>query len=320
MAKSVRKGPEGTIEEYPERTAAATAWQAHLNRRANRQRLPRTKLDDLVKAGALRLGLRISCPNCKKQNWYGLSGLGPRVSCERCLKDYDFPQGSLKYSQTPWRFRVAGPYSVPDFAGGAYATVLAIRVFSKLLGMNGAITYSTNLDLRLDGNASEIDFAVWYRRGGMRRHEEETVLVLGEAKSLAAKAIRDEDVRRLRSLAAKLPGVFLVFAVLKDGLSRAEKQRLSKLALWGRVPLPNGGPRAPVIVLTGLEMFAHRRLEDVWEGQGGKHAKFTESQRVRLDSLWALADMTQQLYLGLSSTASWEQQRFERKLTRRRNT
>ena len=315
MAKSVRRGPEGTIEEYPDRTAPVQEWQSMLARRAARRPLPKAELDDFVRAGALRLGLEVTCPNCEKKNWYGLSDLAGRVECMRCLQKYDFPQGSLCFRNTPWQYRVAGPYSVPDFAGGAYATVLTLRTFARGLSVGDhSITYSTNLDFKLNGTPAEADFALWYRReqlgGGIA---EEPAFVVGEAKSFAYEAIRKADVDRLQAVGNKLPGTFLVFSVLKDSLSDAERKRVSRLALWGRIPLPDGRPRAPVIVLTGSELFAEHYVEQTWKELGGTHAALVQHASVRIDNLQTLADLRQQLYLGLPSYWSWLEERRKRR-------
>lgn len=78
-----------------------------------------------------------------------------------------------------------------------------------------AATYSTNLDLKLNGGPAETDFALSYRReqlgGGIA---EEPAFVVGEAKSFAHEAIRKADVDRLQAVGKKLPGTFLVFSVL----------------------------------------------------------------------------------------------------------
>jgi hypothetical protein len=103
----------------------------------------------------------------------------------------------------------------------------------------------------------------------------------------------------MRKLAEKFLGAFLVFATLKDELSDAEKAEIAQLATWGRERLPDRRPRAPVIVLTGLELFSSWHINQSWKERGGWHAKFIKSPSVRLDNLWTLAEFTQQLYLGL---------------------
>jgi hypothetical protein len=63
--------------------------------------------------------------------------------------------------------------------------------------------------------------------------------------------------------------------------------------------LPDGRPRAPVIALTGTELFAGWEIEHAWKDMGDPHAKFVRHPIVRIENLWTLADITQQLYLGL---------------------
>jgi hypothetical protein len=67
-----------------------------------------------VKAGILRLGLFLQCPNRLNHNWCGLPELDDQVLCERCLEKFDFPQGNLNFERTPWQFRVVGPFAVPN--------------------------------------------------------------------------------------------------------------------------------------------------------------------------------------------------------------
>jgi hypothetical protein len=137
MAKSVRKYADGTVEEFPDRTADVREWESLLARRRGNGSFARElNLDPFVKANILKLGISIQCSNCMKKNWYGLGSLKEQLTCERCLKAFDFPQGRLDFRNTPWQYRVVGPFSVPDYAGGAYATVLALRVFARNLGLH----------------------------------------------------------------------------------------------------------------------------------------------------------------------------------------
>lgn len=62
-----------------------------------------------------------------------------------------------------------------------------------------------------------------------------------------------------------------------------------------------GEPRARVIILTGVELFADHNLSHSWRERGGRHAELSAPADVRIDDLRELADMTQQLYLGMDS-------------------
>jgi hypothetical protein len=60
-----------------------------------------------------------------------------------------------------------------------------------------------------------------------------------------------------------------------------------------------GARVAPVIVLIGTELFAGWEIELAWKDIGEPHANFVQHPSVRIDNLWTLANITQQLYLGL---------------------
>jgi len=300
MAKSVKKYADGKLEEFPSRSIDVKRWKDLVHRRAN-SNYGAVSLDSFIKANVLRLGLVLECTNCRKKNWFGIDGLQEQLTCERCLKAYPFPQGSLNFAQTPWQYRVVGPYSVPNYAEGAYATVLAIHAFANGFGSDRTnLTYATGLNFKIgDEEPFEVDFTLWYRRREILSLEEEPVLVFGEAKSFAVESFKDDDLARMRKLADKFPGAFLVFATLKDSLSDVEKEEIGRLATWGRERLADGRPRAPVIVLTGIELFSTWRIEQSWKDLGGQHAKFVAPPSVHLDNLWTLAEITQQVYLGL---------------------
>ena len=299
MAKSVRRHADGTIEEFEDRATAVERWKALGHRRTNAGPYQWINLDAFVKANVLKLGLSVACPNCMKMNWVGLAAMSDQLICERCLAPFAFPQGTLDFEHTPWRYRVVGPFSVPDFAGGAYATVLALRVFGDMVAGvgDGELTYAAGLEFAGVGTSPfEVDFTFWYRRHAMFGRSEEPLLVFGEAKSLRPEGFKGADIDRMSKAAEKFPGAFIVFATLKDELSEAEKSSIGDLAMRGRSRLEDGKPCSPVIVLTGTELFASWRLGQAWKEKGGQHARFAEFGGLHLDNLSTLAELTQQLY------------------------
>ncbi len=301
MAKSVRKHQSGTVEEFPDRSVDVMRWKNLLNRRSKGQWGYRGGLDPFIEANIFRLGLVLACPNCQKKNWFGLENLRLQLTCERCLKIYPFPQGSLNFKQTPWQYRVVGPFSVPNYAEGAYSTVLALAVFARRLGgENPRLTYATGLDLKVGADAPfEVDFTFWFQRERPLGRSEEPALVFGEAKSFATESFKPGDITRMRKLAEMFPGAIVVFATLKDELSATEKAEVGSFALWGREPLQDGSPRTPVIVLTAAELFCPWYVDETWKELGGKRAAVAISRGHHLDNLWTLADLTQQFYLDL---------------------
>ena len=316
MSKSVRTHLQGQrVEEYPDRTVDASHWLGLVNRRKKQIHAPKVDIQSFVDAGALRLGLAIKCSNCEYENWYGVGELVERLTCEQCLRDFDFPQGTLNFGNTPWRYRVTGPFSVPNYANGAYSTVLALRCLASGLGYGiNPITYSSNLNLEIAGESLEIDFACWYVREHTFGLGEEPVFVLGETKSFAEEAIGHDVVRKLKLIGSTLPGTILVIAVLKEELSDNEKQRVGRLALWGREPLVDGRWRAPLVVLTGTELFAGNGVDDEWKDRGGLRQQLAEAPNVRIANLVTLADLTQQVYLDLPNYWTWFEDRRKKRL------
>ena len=77
------------------------------------------------------------------------------------------------------------------------------------------------------------------------------------------------------------------------------------LATWGREYLDERRQtRAPVIILTGTELFASFSLYETWKKKGGRHAQLGQIVRGRTGNLRVLADLTQQLYLHMPSFAA----------------
>ena len=112
MAKSVRRYANGTIEEFEDRAIDVDRWKALVHQRTNAGPYRWISLDAFVKANVLKLGLSVACPSCLKKNWVGLAAMSEQLMCERCLKPFAFPQGTLDFEHTPWRYRVVGPFSV----------------------------------------------------------------------------------------------------------------------------------------------------------------------------------------------------------------
>jgi hypothetical protein len=124
----------------------------------------------------------------------------------------------------------------------------------------------------------------------------------------------------MKDLALRFPGSILVFATMKQSnqLSDGEKKRISQLALWGREYLKEmRQTRAPVILLTGTELFARHDLHEAWEKTGGRHADFARVGMLCHENLSTLADLTQQLYLDLPPYSTWLEAKMNRLRARR---
>ena len=317
MAKTIRQTHDGALEEYPDRTATVQEWKQLMHRRSQRQALPKISIENFTESNVLQIGLTVSCPHCTKENWYGLTTLDYTLTCERCLREFRFPQGGLHYGEKDWRYRVVGPFSLPDYALGVYATVLTLRVFREnLRGGETPMTSSTGLDLEYKDVKCEIDFVAWYQEGEKFWIDPEPALVFGETKSFGEEIFHQRDVARLKTLAELFPSAFFVLSAMKKDFGEAERARMRAFAEWGRVPTKNGQPRASIIILTGNELFAEHSIKNAWEKLGGRHAALIKNSSVHLDDLWTLAELTQQLYLDMPSYWDWLSKRHKHRRKR----
>ena len=287
------------------------------------------EFETLVERNAVELGLELKCAKCGSWGWHSIKHLDYSLICDLCLQKFNFPITNPGSSQCcKWAYRVIGPFALPDYAKGGYASALSIRFFSDVIGKMDrvGVTWSTGQELSLgNGKKIESDFILWYQRKQMFGTDYPTEIVFGEAKSFGKDVFKDEDVNKMKALGEAFPGAVLVFATMKDAgeLSKEEIGRIRKLAEWGReYDEEKDQTRAPVIMLTGTELFVDPPLEHVWKEKGGKHAQLIAPayMSVRLDNLRILADLTQQLYLDMPSYHSWREAKWKRRLARKKKS
>ena len=285
---------EATRRQFEGRTVEARRWR-ELVGKLGKDRLPPLTLEKFTERGILKLGLGVECPNCTHGNWYGLDVLDYEVTCERCLKSFKFPQGK---ASACWKYRVTGPFSVPNYAEGAYAVVLTLNVFNtKLRGARDAdMTYATGLNLSHKDFKREVDFAVWYSERPTSGKQQEPRFVFGEAKSFADEAVRERDIETLKHVSKVVPGAIVVVAVMKMAFSETEKALLAGLTEWGWKRV-DSRPRAQVLLLTGVELFADLHVGNAWAELDSPYPKDAD-YRVFHD-LDEFAWTTQKIHLGL---------------------
>jgi hypothetical protein len=297
------------IDENPPKTSAHSTW-VRIAKARTKSLWNTATIDELTSARVMQIGLSLKCSHCYADNWFSLIQLGYELQCQRCLKGFAFPQAEVGHK---WFYRPLGAFAVPDYAAGGYATALALRLLSGGAGVGSDdhhFVYSTGIDF--DGQRREIDFVAWRQDLTALGPGNETVVLFGEAKSFAAEAIKDKDCELLREMGQRFPGAFLVASVMKDRLSSSEKKLLANLATWGRMPGTDGMPRAPLIVLTGTELFADGGIKTMWEKLGGSYKQALDTF-VGQFNLWKLADCSQQVYLGLPPYSEWRRKRYERR-------
>ena len=119
----------------------------------------------------------------------------------------------------------------------------------------------------------------------------------------------------MKSLADLFPGCIIVFATLKEAkdLSDEEITRIRKLANWGRrYDKERKQSRAPVIMLTGTELFTEHDLGITWEDKGGRHKDLIRDWLIT-GNLRILADLTQQLYLDMPPYIEWLREKWKKR-------
>ena len=297
-------------------------FQSKIRYAVNSGKLKDRTFETLIERKAVELGLELKCSKCSKWSWYSVTQLDYSLTCSFCFKQLDFPiidPTDKKHSK--WAYRVVGPFALSDYAQGGYASALAIRFFTDVIGGfdQAGVTWSSAQELKLCTDKKvEVDFMLWYRRRkkiyGTERSffasglpifgtDRPTEIVFGEAKSFGRRGedvFEQDDVDKMKLLAEAFPGSILVFAAMKEELSQGEIDRIKELAEWGReYDLEKRQTRAPVIVLTGTELFTTGYLSTSWEEKGGKHKDLASQTSLGTPNLRILANFTQHLYLDL---------------------
>lgn len=279
-------------------------FQSEIRNSINSEKLKDRTFETLVKRKAVELGLELRCSKCSKWSWYSITQLDYLLTCSFCLKQFDFPiTNPIGGKHSRWAYRLMGPFAQPDYADGGYAAALGIRFFADIISSSNrsAVTWSSGQELTLPiGEKIEVDFMLWYQREETLALNYPTEIVFGEAKSFGKEVFTPHDVNKMKLLAKTFPGSTLVFATMKEELSQKEINRIRKLAEWGRgYDRDRKQTRAPVIVLTGTELFAEMSLEESWKEKRGRHKNLIGLGYVRTENLRVLANLTQQLYLGM---------------------
>lgn len=316
----------GMSKKPVNRSAHYKEFQNKINVAINKDIWRNRDFETLVERKVVELGVELKCSKCGSWSWYSLKQLDYSLNCDLCLKQFDFPiTNPIDSNKSRWAYRVIGPFALPDYAKGGYAASLSIRFFAEVIGEidRSEVSWSSGQELTLfSGEKSEADFILWNQRKQMFGNDYPTEIVFGEAKSFGRDIFKQDDVNKMKLLAESFPGSILVFSTMKEAvdLSQKETSRIRKLAEWGReYDRERKQSRAPVIILTGTELFAAHSLNITWEEKGGDHKRLIEPAwvSVRLNNLRILADLTQQLYLGMPSYGKWREEKWLKRAKRK---
>lgn len=300
LALSTRKrtnGVSGEVveEDFSGRSASINDWQAMISRRKATGAHNNVNLSHYIERNVIKVGIESECDHCSAKNWHSLDEVSYDLSCLRCLKDYKFPQGNLKKNSGNWKYRVIGPFAVPDYAQGAYASLLTIRFFTKIIRHDNPSSYSTALELVGKKQKTEIDFAIWLSEDRGFDVNGEPRLIIGEAKSFGKDIIKSEDLEKLKVSASAVRDSIIVISVLKESFSENEIKRLKEFVLWAREPIDDR-PRHWVILLTGTELFSEFLIQK-WKELGAPYSAHANYHSTKY--LEPLSDATLSIYLGL---------------------
>lgn len=248
------------------------------------------RYDDFVERGVFKLGLRTKCPNCQRNTWFALPALRETLDCPKCLTSFT-AAGNIDQSTSNWFYRTTGPFSVANYADGAFAVLLTLDAIGDRRASSMRTTSVPSFLATAPGKQPlEADLAMFWRETSFG--EDRDGLLFGECKTYGL--FESRDFERMRYLGSTFPGAVLVFSTLRESLTPKEVKELTRLVKAGRKYWKNERPINPVLILTGRELFSWQGAPYCW----------TDAERERfphLDGLIALCDATQQLYLGLPS-------------------
>jgi hypothetical protein len=244
----------------------------------------------MLEKGIFKLGLRMQCPHCLRNSWFPLDNVRDTLGCSRCLNT--FPAVGHLHAST-WSYKTTGPFSLPNYADGAYAVLLAVRFFDdrKMHTMRTTSVVSFTAEAPSKKHL-EADFAALWQES--RYGEKNEGVLFGECKTYGKFEKRDFD--RMQYIGETFPGAVLVFSTLRKTLTRQEIAGISRVARAGRRYWKPERPINPVLVLTGTELLSYAGPPYCWE-------ESIKNQHKRVSSLLSLCDASQQIYLGLPS---WE--------------
>lgn len=281
-----------------------------LNNKINQERdLPigevKTRLSDsgrnnlhdfLVEKGVFKMGLRLQCPHCLRNSWFSLDNIKDSFICPRCLNI--FPAiGNVDGST--WCYKTAGPFSVPNYADGAYAVLLTADFLNDRKMTTMRVTPALSFVAEAPGKGKlEADLAAFWQDSiyGERKDG----ILFCECKTYGV--FQKKDFDRMKFLAKTFPGAVLIFSTLRKKINKNEIAEIKKIAKTGRKYWKAERPINPVLILTGNELFSNFGPPYCWDDETKK--KFDHFR-----GLIGLCDATQQLYLNLPS---WETEWHEK--------
>jgi len=266
----------------------------------------------LVSDGVMTPGLVFKCKHCLRSAWYPLEGISRKFACRYCLEMNEV--GTLDKSNE-WSYKTLGVFGIPRSIEGSIATALTLIFFTNHFDPNCSILFPSRLET---GDYScEIDLVllrktnVWWEVGWRA--------LIAECKT--ERSFKQKDIAKLRRTARALPGTVIVLSSLReaDQFDQQEKDRLQKLAEWGRKPHIGDKWLHPVVILTKIELQSYFCPPQCWSNWPRPLQRIAKRYR-HVDSYEELAECTQMAYLGMNSWHDWFEKKFLKKRKSRRRS
>lgn len=234
------KGPRVRNKTGPEREMSVGEVKNRLERE---EQVVKSLYDYVIENGFFRLGARVKCPGCFRNSWYSLEDIRDSFVCPKCLNSFSALGNLESAGDKPWHYRTAGPFSIPNYADGAYGVLLSLHFFNRLKMGSSDLSITPVMSFTVespDGEKVEIDFAAFWRGRG---REGKVELIIGECKTYGE--FKDKDFKRMEYLAQALgEKPVLVFSTLRESLGTEEKKRIIRMA-----------ETSPVMILTARELL-----------------------------------------------------------------
>jgi len=267
-----------------------------------KNQLSKSLYDYLISLGVFKTTIKIQCPNCQRHSLYSLESISENLSCPKCLNDF---KAIGNIDSGGWHYKTAGPFSLPNYADGAYTVLITISFFEHnmhSLRITPALSFEA---VDSQNKVLEADYGVLWRDSIFGETMEG--IIFGECKTFGD--FQQKDFDKMRNLGEKFPGAILAFCTLKKDLKKSEIVGITKIAKAGRKMWKNERPKNPVLVLTGNELLGLHGPPYCWNDKHG-------NKYDRAYSLLDVADVTQQIYLNLPSWQSILHKKIDEKIKR----
>lgn len=255
-----------------------------------KRKLNARRYEWFIQKGIFKLGLQTKCPNCQRNSWFSMTTLNEELDCPKCLNVFS-AAGNIDQGRGAWFYRTAGPFSVPNYADGAFSVLLTLEALAGRITSGRRSTSVPSFEATSPGKVSiEADLAMFWRDGGFANDTQG--ILFGECKSYGL--FKPKDFQRMRYLAKMFPGAVLVFSTLRERLTKEEISALRRLAKFGRKYWKPERPVNPVLILTGAELLTWERPPLCWNEE-------LQNRFQNVYSLMEHCNASQQIYLGLPS-------------------